>query len=66
MKFASVAVLFAACLTPAASASIWDISVTDEKPRIPGDNPLTYCNEDRASDLVVIEKVDLSPNPPRA
>lgn len=31
---------------------------------IPGDNPLTYCKKDHSDDLLVLEKVDLSPNPP--
>jgi len=31
---------------------------------VPGDNPLTYCKKDHSDDLLVLEKVDLSPNPP--
>lgn len=31
---------------------------------VPGDNPLTYCKKDHDDDLLVLEKVNLSPNPP--
>lgn len=34
--------------------------------QIPGDNPLKYCDADRGDDIITIEKVDLSPNPPEA
>jgi len=31
---------------------------------VPGDNPLKFCKKDHGDDLLVLEKVDLSPNPP--
>ena len=31
---------------------------------MPGDNPLKFCKKDHGDDLLVLEKVDLSPNPP--
>jgi hypothetical protein len=31
---------------------------------VPGDNPLTYCKKDHDDDILVLEKVNLSPNPP--
>jgi len=31
---------------------------------VPGDNPLTYCKASHDDDLLVLEKVDLTPNPP--
>jgi hypothetical protein len=31
---------------------------------VPGDNPLTYCKKDHDDDILSLEKVDLSPNPP--
>ncbi|KAJ5087647.1 Phosphatidylglycerol/phosphatidylinositol transfer protein [Penicillium angulare] len=38
---------------------------TDEKPKVPGDNPLNYCKP--PSDYVLqIDNVDLDPNPPAA
>ena len=33
--------------------------------KVPGANPLTYC-EDPSKNLLVIDKVDLDPNPPKA
>jgi hypothetical protein len=35
-----------------------------EEYKVPGDNPLYFC-ADPADDIVKIEKVDLSPNPPK-
>ncbi|KAJ5273231.1 hypothetical protein N7478_008356 [Penicillium angulare] len=38
---------------------------TDDKPKVPGDNPLNYCKS--PSDYVLqIDNVDLDPNPPAA
>lgn len=31
---------------------------------VPGDNPLKYCKKDHDDDILVLEKVDLTPNPP--
>jgi len=31
---------------------------------VPGDNPLTYCKANHDDDILVLEKVDLTPNPP--
>jgi hypothetical protein len=31
---------------------------------VPGDNPLTYCKASHDDDLLILEKVDLTPNPP--
>ena len=31
---------------------------------VPGDNPLTYCKKDHDDDILVIKKVNLTPNPP--
>jgi len=31
---------------------------------VPGDNPLTYCKKDHDDDILVLESVDLTPNPP--
>ncbi len=41
-------------------------SLADEPVPVPGDNPLTYCNPPRPDDILVLENVDLSPNPPEA
>jgi hypothetical protein len=32
--------------------------------KVPGDNPLYFCG-DPADDILTIEKVDISPNPPK-
>jgi hypothetical protein len=34
--------------------------------KVPGENPLEFCFADRSRDLLTIDKVDLSPNPPEA
>ena len=49
-----------------ATATPWGDSqvVVKEQYKVPGDNPLYFCG-DPADDLLKIEKVDLSPNPPR-
>ena len=31
---------------------------------VPGDNPLSYCKKDHDDDILILEKVNLSPNPP--
>ncbi|KAL5316428.1 hypothetical protein ACEPPN_015475 [Leptodophora sp. 'Broadleaf-Isolate-01'] len=33
---------------------------------VPGDNPLTFCQQEHDDDILTLEKVDLFPNPPRA
>ncbi|KAK4226350.1 putative Phosphatidylglycerol/phosphatidylinositol transfer protein precursor [Podospora fimiseda] len=33
---------------------------------VPGQNPLKYCDADRGDDIIDIEKVTLTPNPPEA
>ncbi|KAK3991306.1 putative Phosphatidylglycerol/phosphatidylinositol transfer protein precursor [Cladorrhinum sp. PSN332] len=33
---------------------------------VPGQNPLKYCDADRGDDIINIEKVTLTPNPPEA
>ncbi|KAI0447541.1 phosphatidylinositol transfer protein [Xylaria telfairii] len=49
------------------SAGSWfgtgDVSVNDAQ-KVPGDSPLQFCDKDHQEDTVLIEKVDLSPNPP--
>jgi len=40
-------------------------ALAEELPSVPGDNPLHYCaSPDK--DILEIESVDLSPNPPKA
>ncbi|CAL3969948.1 unnamed protein product [Diplocarpon coronariae] len=33
---------------------------------VPGDNPLNFCQADHSSDILTLEKINLSPNPPKA
>ena len=37
----------------------------DKSLAVPGENPLVFC-EDPKDDILIVEKVDLSPNPPEA
>lgn len=70
MRFSSTA-LVALLLSPLALAApplpFHDTSQipldTDGDLKVPGVNPLMYC-ADPAENLLTIEKVDLSPNPP--
>jgi hypothetical protein len=50
--------------TPAASWLGADQVTIKEEYKVPGDNPLYFCG-DPADDIAKIEKVDLSPNPPK-
>jgi len=36
----------------------------DSGPAVPGDNPLNYCKKKHDNDILVIEQVNLTPNPP--
>jgi len=40
------------------------VSLTGEPKNIPGENPLQYCTDDPSGDALIIEEVDLTPNPP--
>ncbi len=33
---------------------------------VPGENPLQFCDSDRSDDIITIDEVILSPNPPEA
>jgi len=44
-----------------------DSSIFAEDPLdVPGQSPLKFCEADRANDIITIEEVILSPNPPQA
>ncbi|KAH6895312.1 ML domain-containing protein [Thelonectria olida] len=69
MRFSTVTACLATCLAPAAALSVFNgkapaIAVDDDL-KIPGDSPLELCKGDHAADLVVIDRVDLAPNPPQ-
>jgi len=68
MKFLG---LFSAALLSATVSAGFGFSTSskqntlEEVTKVPGDNPLTYCAKPE-KDILEIEKVDLSPNPPKA
>lgn len=54
--------------TAAARSSFFKLGnqvALDSKPKVPGDNPLHFCQSAEVYSLD-IEKVDLIPNPPKA
>lgn len=57
MKFLSAG----ACLLSCLAAVVLGDSI-----KVPGESPLEFCNANRDDDLVQIEKIDISPNPPKA
>lgn len=67
MRFATVVAL-ALGLGPAAALSVFrdDQSVIQDDLDVPGESPLKYCDEKRDDDIILIQSVDLSPNPPEA
>jgi hypothetical protein len=68
MRFSTTVAYLAACLAaPATALAIWgeSASALNAGLKVPGDNPIEFCNADRDGDLIVIDKVDLSPNPPK-
>ena len=37
----------------------------DEKPEpVKGENPLEHCNSEHKTDILILERVDVDPNPP--
>ncbi len=68
MKFSgSIAALFLSSLVASKGLSLFGgQKVLDDKPAVPGDNPLTYCAASHADDILILEYVDLDPNPPTA
>jgi hypothetical protein len=56
MKLLNTIFLLTTCWTATVAAGI----------RVPGDSPLEFCSANRDQDLFVLEKVDISPNPPKA
>jgi hypothetical protein len=38
--------------------------LSGERVAVPGDSPLTYCKAEHDDDLLIIDHVNLSPNPP--
>lgn len=61
---ASVALAGVASAVPGWFDAAGQDVIANDADKVPGTNPLTFCNADRSKDLVTIEKVDLNPNPP--
>lgn len=40
--------------------------ITGDDLDVPGQNPLKFCHADRSDDLITIDEVILTPNPPQA
>jgi len=59
-----VAALSAVSVTASPSWMGGDQLTIKEEYKVPGDNPLYFCG-DPADDIAKIDKVDLSPNPPK-
>lgn len=43
-----------------------EVVAFDDDKKVPGENPLTYCDASHPNDIIEITKVDLLPNPPAA
>ncbi|UKZ73604.1 hypothetical protein TrVFT333_001252 [Trichoderma virens FT-333] len=66
MRFSTTVAYLATCLAaPATALAIWgeSASALDASLKVPGENPIEFCNADRDDDLIQITKVDLAPNP---
>ncbi|KAB5572533.1 ML domain-containing protein, partial [Coniochaeta sp. 2T2.1] len=69
MRFAAVVAL-AFGLAPASGLSVFrgdeqSVIIQDDLD-VPGESPLKYCDKERDDDIIRIQSVDLSPNPPEA
>lgn len=40
--------------------------VLSDGEKVPGENPLSYCQKDHSHDILVLDHVNLTPNPPHA
>ena len=60
--------LFLSCVAVSNSLSLFsgDQQVLDDELAVPGDNPLHYCQPAIEQNILVIDYVDLTPNPPEA
>lgn len=66
---ATIIAFLTAGLTPAAGLSLFGGDqevIGNENLKIPGESPLELCDKSHKNDLIQIESVDMSPNPPEA
>jgi hypothetical protein len=67
MRFASTVAALLWAGVSARNVPRFDQSVFADDPLdVPGQSPLKFCEADRAKDIITIEEVILSPNPPQA
>jgi hypothetical protein len=69
MKFSSsIATLFLSTLVAAEGLSLFGggQKILDGSLSVPGESPLEYCQPGHDDDLLTIEHVNLTPNPPTA
>jgi hypothetical protein len=68
MRFAVLVALASGLGQAAAGLSLFggDQSVISDSLDVPGESPLKFCDENRDDDILLIESVDLTPNPPQA
>ncbi|KAL2258091.1 hypothetical protein VTK26DRAFT_8736 [Humicola hyalothermophila] len=69
MRFSAAAILALAATTANAFnvfRSDGQSRITDDDLDVPGRNPLKFCDADRSDDIITIEEVMLTPNPPQA
>ena len=71
MKFLSAAALLVCAAPLSATAQSLPFFGSSQSPiqtkeikYVEGNNPLQYCQEDTSGDILQIESVDLTPNPP--
>lgn len=70
MRFATAVIAFLSAGFAPAGASVLvqrdqSVIVNDDL-KVPGDSPLELCPKSHDEDIVTIDSVDLSPNPPQA
>ena len=60
--------LFLSCVAVSNSLSLFssDQQTLDDRLAVPGDNPLFYCQPAIQENILVVDYVDLAPNPPEA
>lgn len=66
MRFSTAITILSAALAPATASVVSSKRATGDDLKVPGDSPLTFCDSDHSKDVLTIESVDLSPNPPLA
>ncbi|KAF2278600.1 uncharacterized protein EI97DRAFT_372478 [Westerdykella ornata] len=63
MRFLAVVISSLCALSVAASWIPGQVAISEDY-KVPGDNPLHFCGDPK-DDILTIERVDLSPNPPQ-